>query len=258
MDKLMKIFFVSIAMVVLVLIVYVLNAAIKNDYDHIIPIEKKCTDTASDFNLETELNKIDLIEIKKTFPYDTFFKHGNYCTAGAVQNILDILNKVNPDEDKSNRGVLIYALTEKLQNKIAHRFETFNPDSLILILQWIDDFKIYENIDKKNSALYGVVHDHWMVFISNQLGKHYEREPSIRFSFKFKYLQSTCQSKKYAPAVGKSNLEKVVEYLLNEEYDYLFNRFWNSTGLFVKSLMILLFCFFTYMLYCTFQYSFKN
>jgi len=97
-----------------------------------------------------------------------------------------------------------------------------------------------------------------MGFISSQLGRHYDNDSSVKFDFKFKYLQSICESKRFAPAVGMSNVEKVVEYTLGEEYDYLFNRFWNGTGVFIKGIIIILLFTFIYMLYCTYQYSFKK
>ena len=157
-----------------------------------------------------------------------------------------------------NIEVLIHALTNRLETKIKDRFETFNPDSLIMISQWVNEFKVYEKIDNQNGALYGIVYDHWMGFISSQLGRHYDNDSSVKFDFKFKYLQSICESKRFAPAVGMSNVEKVVEYTLGEEYDYLFNRFWNGTGVFIKGIIIILLFTFIYMLYCTYQYSFKK
>lgn len=258
MKRLGKIVSVSIILIFFVSIFYIFYAAKAANYNNKIPIERTCTKLDSKLDFETVLENLDLSKPKEVFPYNAYLESENYCGAEAIKHSLESLNKVNPNQENTNRAILIHALTEKLEAKIATRFQEFNADSLIILLQWIDDFKTYEKIDTKNGALYGIVYEHWMGFIANRLGVYYENNPSIKFNFKYKYLQSVCQSKKFALAVGMSNSEKVTKYLLNQEYCYLFNRFWNGTGISVKLIFALLFSFFIYMLYCTYRYSFKK
>lgn len=258
MKRIVKIFLFSFIAVFFIFIIYVLYTAKETDYNNTIPIARNCENLDSKFDFEAVLKKLDLSELRAVFPYDTYLEFENYCDAEAIKRSLEKLNTINVNKEDSNRDILIHTLTNKLEAKIETRFQEFNADSLIMLLQWIDEFKTYEKIDTKNGALYGIIYEHWMGFISNRLGVYYNDNPFIRFDFKFKYLQSVCQSKRFAPAVGQSNLEKVVEYTLNQEYTYLFNRFWNGTNIFVKLIFVLLFSIFIYMLYCTYQYSFKK
>jgi len=258
MKTIVKIFLCSFLLLFFILAIYILYAAAAANYNNKIPVEKICNKLNAEFDLEARLSEFDLSNLKDVFPYDTYLEFENYCDAEAIKRSLEKLNTINANQENINRSILIHAFTNKLEAKVATNFQEFNADSLIMILHWIDEFKTYEKIDTKNGALYGIVYEHWMGFIANRLSVYYENNPSIRFNFKFKYLQSVCQSKKFTPAVGKSNLEKVVEYTLNQEFSYLFNRLWNGTGIFIKFIFILLSSIFTYMLYCTYQYSFKK
>lgn len=258
MKIIIKITIFAFALVGVTSVLY-LSYVIKGiDYNSKIPVKVDCSKLDATFDFDSALRALDLTKIKELFPYDSYLESGAYCDAAAIGNSLEKLNSINPNHERANRSALIHALTNKLEARISDRFDHFNPDSLIILLQWVDEFKTYEKVQPEHSALYGIVYTHWMGFITNQLGKHFECQPAIKFNFKFNYLQSNCQARRFAPAVGMSNLEKVVKYTLGEEYDYLLNRFWNGTGIFTKSVFALLLFIFIYMSYCTYQYNFKK
>lgn len=237
---------------------YTLYTAITANYNHSIPEEKGCEGKKHSFDLASAVSTLNLKKIKQTFPYDKYLESGKYCDAASIGQDLATLNTLIPDQEDSNREIFIDALTNKLEEKTSSRFDNLNLDSLIIVSQWVDEFKTYERTSPNDGALYGIVYEHWMNFITNQLSTYYEKKPSIRFNFKFKFLQSICESKKYSPSVGKSKLQKVVEYSLEQEGDYLFNRFWHGTNFLIKLAFGILFFLFNYMIYCTYQYSFKK
>ncbi len=248
----------SFPLLVLTPIIFLGCLAVKKDYDATIPSEQRCRINQDDVAFYESLWHADPSGFFDSFPYRFFIENGVYCSAAAVKANLLALNKVSPNTRKENQGLLIQALTTELEVFQASRFEEFNPDSLIILLQWVDEFKAYEDMEKEDKALYGIVYTHWMNFITNQLNKHYEDKPSRKFDFKFKYLLASCQAKRFSSSIGKSKLEKVVQYVLEEKYGYLFNRFWNSTGLVAKLAFFLLCLLFCIMTYTTYEYLFKN
>ncbi|MFK8101610.1 MAG: hypothetical protein AB8G15_03765 [Saprospiraceae bacterium] len=241
----------------LVAISYLLYVVQQADFSATIPTEMTCL-TDNPFDFEVALNGLDLTKLNAAFPYEAYLASSDYCNAAAIENSLKKLNQLNPNQPEENSDILISALTNKLEARVEERFKNFNADSLIMIQQWVDEFFTYEKVKLENAAVYGIIYEHWMGFIAKQLGEHYDRQPAIKFRFKFKYLQSICQSKRFSPAVGKSNLEKVIDYSLGQEYGYLLNRLWNGTGFLIKLVFLLLFVIFLYLLYCTYQYNFKK
>jgi len=231
---------------------------VNKDYDDKIPLEKQCAASFSDYNFASLVDSLNSSITESNFPYNEFLSSESYCDAATVKYTLNNLNKINPSREGQNRDILTVALTDKLENFYADRFKNFNADSLIIMLQWASEFKAYEEFEKENSSLYGIIHHHWMNFVSNQLSQHYKEDKKIKYDFKFRHLQALCQSKKYAPSVGKSKLDKIVQYTLSQEYCYLFNRFWKGTGFSVKFLFGIVFSTFVYMAHATYKYTFKK
>lgn len=241
----------------LLMVVYIANIISSLDYDNEIPEERRCEN--HDFDFEISLQNVPRAELEDRFPYHQYFSSSAYCDVTGVINSLMILNERYPNSaEQENVEFLIDAFTTKLQDYHGNSFSIYNPDSLILIADWADQFKVYEQITNSNKALYGIIHDFWISFIAEQLSVHSKQYSSIRYDFKFKYLQSICQSKRFPPSVTTSNVEKIITYAINSEFDYLFNRFWNGTRYYVKIVGIILISILLYLFYCTFMYNFKN
>ena len=109
----------------------------------------------------------------------------------------------------------------------------------------------------EDAYVYGIAYEHWMNFISNKLGEYYENTPGIKYDYKFKYLTSVCRSKMFLPPTGNATDEKIVNYLSEQKYAYLFNRFWNGTSIWIKLLFSLLAVIVLYSIYFTVKSKFK-
>ena len=170
---------------------------------------------------------------------------------------LQVLDDSYPSNTSLNRELLVQSLTTELEKHWAAKFSTFQPDTLIHLLQWAARFNDYKDVVSKSDAkIFRIVSRHWFIWVSNQLAQFSKKKPSIKYNFKFKYLVGVCQSKGFSPPIGNSNIEKTVNYFIEQSYSYLFNRFWNSTGLGFKVMAGIGLMIFLYSFICIFKVHF--
>lgn len=249
-------FWIFIILLFFALAIFIILKIVKVDNSSNISEEKPCI-TKTNFNLNNHIKTLDSSNIKEEFPYQMYLDSGNYCDISSIHNDLNKLYYINPDA-KENQKILVKALTGKLEEKISTSFAVYNPDSLVAILQWVNKFQYYKDIDTNNLKFYRMVHRHWYNFVANKLGEYYERNPDIIYDFKFKYLVGTCQSQNYPPDIRNSNSTKVIDNVVNSKWAYLFKRFWDGTDLLFKLILsaVILFTFYSY--YCVYKLKFKR
>lgn len=251
-----KRFWISTLILFLVVTVFIVSVIIKVDYSSTIPEEKQCAEKAY-FNLQNHVKNVDKSRLREEFPYKIYLDSADYCNISSIQNHLNILYAVNPDS-RQNQKILVDALTDKLEERINSRFKKYNPDSLILMLQWVSKFKYYKDLDTNNAKFYRMVHRHWYNYVANKLGQYNDENPYLKYHFKFKYLVSTCRAQSYPPDIRSSNTAKIIDNVVNSRWAYLLKRFWDGTGLLAKLLTaaVVLFTFYSY--YCVYKLKFKK
>lgn len=249
---------ISGSIVLLVVFIWFFSILLKTDYNATtLPKEETCPSPSS-FCLSPSLKSINMENLKESFPYSIYLDSADWCNVNSIAKTVTNLDSINPEAQSLNREIISIALTQKLEERIKPTFVKYNPDSLISIIQWAEKFNQYQQFDKKNAKLYKVIYKYWINFVANQLGEYYQKEPKHKYDFKFQYVSSICQSKNLTPSVGNTNKEKIVAYVINKEYSYLFSRFWYGTS-FVWKLVILLFLILTaYSYYCIFKLHFKK
>lgn len=227
---------------------------VKTDYEANIPQERPCPFEAK-FQLNHYLTRVDASNISQKFPYKAYLDSANWCNIQTITSDLELMDKTNGDTEL-NRDVMAQALTETLELRLQKSLQDFNPDSLIFLLQWAGRFNNYQELDEKNAQLYRRVHRYWFNLVSNKMGQYAEQHSSLKYNFKFKYIVASCHSKMFSPPIGYSGSEKIINNLIEQNFAYLFNRFWYSTGIVYKlvALVIITFCF--YALWCIYKVHF--
>jgi hypothetical protein len=244
----------------LILVVLILGfisfKIISIDNSSVIPEEKQCVQKPY-FNLKNHIDSLNTGNLKADFPYEIYLDSANYCDIASIHKHLEILNTLNRDA-KENKKILVKALTEKLEEKIGSRFNTYQPDSIILMLNWVNKFQYYKDIDTNNLKLYRMVHRHWYNYFANKLSQYNDSDANLKYEFKFKYLLAMCQSKNYPPDIRNSSITKIIDNVVNNKWAYLFKRFWDGTGFLVKLLLsaAILFTFYSY--YCVYKLHFNK
>ena len=186
-----------------------------------------------------------------------YLDSADYCDIASIHADLKVMNAIIPNT-KENQKILVKALTNNLEEKISLKFNKYNPDSLIMLLQWVNKFHHYKDIDTANKKFYRMVHRHWYNFVSNKLGQYHDKDPDIKYDYKFKYLVSICQSQNYPPDIKNSNTAKIIENMVNNKWAYLFKRFWDGTGAIFKLVILSLILFTSYSYYCVYILNFKK
>src|SRR5262249_14705426 len=133
-----------------------IGLVIRVDYNAEIPIEKPVAAKES-FDLRTLIHKADSADLKNTFPYTEYLSHANVFDIHALMHDLAQLDSFNHNE-MGNQELLSIALTTKMQEQIGNTFQSYNPDSLILILQWAEKFDAWSHNDEAHSTLFEVVY----------------------------------------------------------------------------------------------------
>jgi hypothetical protein len=133
------------------------------------------------------------------------------------------------------QNILSTAFTNRLDSLIS----TDNEDSLKAILNFAEKYRIASLADSRNQAFYHSVYDYWYNNVVNKLSNKVKYDNDFKYSFKYRYLKQRCEDNGYFIDSGNSNLEKVVFYLIDNKWSYLFNRAWNGTSMLVKLLMFI-------------------
>ncbi len=247
-----KILNVSLPAILAIVVVFVLYRIVKADYSVEVPADKECPPDKSAGILRF-IKQTDTADVVASFPYKSFLDSTSFCNIRSIRSDLSVLDSCFKTSPNVGLEIYVKTLTEKLEERISPSFTHYNPDSLIALVQWAEKFDCYKDVDEHNTRAYKIIFRHWMNFVSNHLGKYYEANSSIKYDFKFRYLTAICQSKKFSPPLGDSNTEKVVTNLIDHKWAYLFNRFWNGTGLVFKLLASVGLMVTLYGFYCIFK-----
>ncbi len=239
MQKIVSYIIYGILFTGLIFLVYLSFIIIRTDYSSNIPQEKVCEEKP-EFNLINHLGNWDKNSPLTSFPYSIYLDSVNYCDIQSIQKNLVLLDSLNPGNSSVNQHVIAIALTDSLWSKIDNSLINYNPDSLILLVQWAEKFNHYKDYDLSKAKLYRVIYKFWTNVIANQLRTYYDNKPNHKYDFKFNYLTAICQSKNLAPPIGNTDFEKIIHNLINKNFSYLFSKFWHDTGV-VYKLIVLIF-----------------
>lgn len=201
------------------LVVAVALAAVASDYDANIVVRPFCLP-------RDEANPAGGI-----FSEETLLNGSEWCSPAGILQTLQTLDAAHPDSTRQNRDRIIYALTEKLEQRIAPALMTYHPDTLIQLVYWAN--RLYDCKDvlaSPDARVFRIVSRHWLSGISNRLGGFSEKNSALKYGFKFRYIVGVCQSRGFFPPIGNSTLEKIIINLSEKKYGYLFHRLWHSTG----------------------------
>jgi len=236
---------VAITFLVIVVLFFFLSKANNNDYAPVQgEAESNCT-----YNLYSKLTGLNNKNIIAQFPYTDYLEHSNFNNIECLKKDLTDLDSVIKDPMLSQQ-ILATTLTDSLKKKNNNIYNTYQPDSLIRLMQWVERFKYYAEIDKPNQILFNVIHTQWMQFISDKLALFAKENPTLKYEVKFKFLLAKCREAKFAPPIKVTATEKVIDNLVRSQWGHLFDASWNQASLLQKILLSLLVITFLYGIYC--------
>ena len=186
-----------------------------------------------------------------------FISCASLCDLDKIRKDLHSLDSVF-NNTAQGRDIYISLLTDHLLSKVEMSGVQSNIDSLTALSQWVNRFDYVKDADLVNGKTYKIVYRFWMNYISNQVGRLAEENPDIKYKFKFRYLSAFCQSKKYYPPIGNTKIEKLSNYLTENQFGYILNRLWFGTSSLIKVVILALIVVTPYGYFCIFRIHFKK
>ncbi len=161
------------------------------------------------------------------FPFDEYIKNTDLQDQTTLDNDLEIL-KAKTNNDFLSNNILVTALTEKLYSQIW----STDLDTINKIMVWVDQLNFKESDIEVPINLY------WYNHFSNHLSKLAKLNPNSKYEFKYRYLSQRCNEKLVLVNTGNSNFEKVILNIIDQNWSYLFNRFWFSSTVIFKIILL--------------------
>lgn len=226
--------FIGICAFMLLALYFIIRA----DYDTLVIQKERRLHTTS-FELKNRLNSIKKENLGMTFPWKDYLDSTNIDDVLIIKKDLAVLDSFTKSPS-TNRQMLSDVLTNKLNELTAARYQQYNADTLLQLVQWAEDFKGYANLDPDNDIFYESICSYWLSFVTNKLAEFSKLNRQIKYSFKYKYLVARCHEYKFTTPVKVSKTEKVAENFTNGKWAHLTDAAWNQTTVWQKLIFLII------------------
>lgn len=220
----------------------------KANNDNYLP-EQKTVEEGCIYNLASRIKGANSSTLISIFPTKSYLDSGNYINIECLLSELNDIDNITKDPSMSQQ-IMSTILTDSLLKRDSINYKTYNPDKYIYLMQSIEKYQYYAEIDSKHKIFFMAIYDFWMNFISDKLTNFSKEEPSIKYGFKYKFLVAKCSERKYNIGVKVTATEKVIDNLVRSKWGHLFDASWNQTTLIKKLIFVFIFLVFFYGIYC--------
>lgn len=209
-----------------------------------IPQQEKPSDRRIDLCSWKEIRSLNDSQILEHFPYQKYVEQSNFWSIASIKQDIICLDTIFRDKGR-NRQTISFALTRNLATRLSPYLKNYHPDSLLILLQWAEKFKVYPEIDEENKILYLSIYDYWMDTIGHRLSELSIERPSRNHDFLFRYLFARCAEQRVSPAVKFTSTEKVINNIIYNKWGHFLNATWNQTS-FLQKMVLFIFLFATF------------
>lgn len=236
----MKKFFISLSISLSILVIFLIYIISSIDYKGFKDVSLHNSKSSS-FVDELLLDSNKLNKFVNEFPNQVKKEQISFNEFRVVDNELIRFDSV-VNNSFASQGIMSIIYTKILfDNNKTNCLDTLNS-----ILIWVDEFKLNQITKSKYSSCYSSIVDFWYNSTLNTIDSLAKNDNNIKFSFKYRYLLQKCNENGYYSNAGHSIIEKLVINIMENNWSYIFNRFWNGTSILYKFLV------FTMMLFGTF------
>jgi hypothetical protein len=221
-----KTLIIGLTAIILFLFFYISYLALKSNGQDEMPILSE--DLPDEiYSVKDITSKFQPGHIADSFNYSEYLNHVSLNSTNSIQRNLIELDSFCYDPI-SGQKILSLALTDSLFSRISDRFDNYNADSLILLMQTIQSYKYYSKYPGKYQTFYDVVFSWWISKMSNLLDNYSIKNNGIKFSFKYKFLASQCKLSKSTVSPKVNEVEKIINNIAEQKWTYLYSRIWNT------------------------------
>lgn len=151
---------------------------------------------------------------------------------------IQILNTKYPTYENAGQEILFYALGDSLLPHISTLFKTYQPDSLLLLLEWAERFRGYAEAAPQHALAYSSVYHFWMQQIATALDRFGNEDPSRKVRFKFRYLAERCGRNEFYINIKETRIEKFRKNLLAGNWSHLIGASWHDASGMLKAFFV--------------------
>lgn len=223
-----KLFWGTFALLVIVLL-SILYLVIRTNNDNVVPPYDVNVSTEV-VSLRDKLTGVSASDLIAQFPYDQYIRSANIKRIDLLEKDLLVLDSLYPGEPSRNQRLLSIVLTDSMLSRVKEQFETFQPDSLLLLLYWTESFKNYAECSPQKAILYNSIYGFWGSFISSKLSLYTQKSSKIKYDFKYRLLQARCAQNRFTVAPKVSSFEKVIYNFLGLHWSHLIDASWNQAS----------------------------
>jgi hypothetical protein len=238
------------------LLTFMMYYIIKPNNDEMLPKNEAFTKTpiTDTFSFATYLDHFSGDSLQGKFPYQAYLKSNRYQDIYAIRSDLAYLERQYGQNGKNSEylKVLYISLSDSLLRQFAGKYEKFDADEYIRLLQWAECFKYIALYEPKGEMLYSSVYDYWVNFIAIKLTEFSNLNSNVKYDFKFRLLKAKLMEKGYTFSVKISSFDKFVFNITGNHWGHLIDSTWNQTSVIQKLLFgfVALFSLFSYIISC--------
>ena len=163
----------------------------------------------------------------------------DYCSMPTIECDLNYLLDTMKFPSDAERQFFRY-LTDTLAEHRTFKDDEFESDLLMNQLIFGERAAYYATIKPKYSLFFSALGQFWMNKVANHLTSLNEIESDLKYNLNFMQIANRCAQNKYYISRNYTYLDKIVQYAIQKKFGYLWFRFWNNTGMGVKTLVLLI------------------
>ena len=164
--------------------------------------------------------------ILEEFPYEQLLEEGCLPDLAGIAATMSGLRAQLPSS-----AVMIDQVYQRLLTVALHRIQQPDRSNFTEWVRWAASFKTAQGVLEADLArTFRAVHFYWFSQINGYLGEWVAEDPAFKYRFDYRFAEKIMAGDKFYLSTGKTALEKIIQYLSEQRYAYLFSRFWHGTG----------------------------
>jgi hypothetical protein len=185
-------------------------------------------------NLSQKNEKVVLLNECSNINYKKYIDSNNVFDIKTLELQLNDFNKI--DSNLNYQSEFFKYLSDSVFQIRSKLFLEYNPEFLNNVTFFAIELNNCSKLETKNKILYEALSQFWFQKISETLSNASKENNNIKKTDKFRYLITILGNYQYFPSVFVSDKEKVVKYIKENNWEYLFRRFYGGTSIWFKLL----------------------
>ena len=178
-------------------------------------------------------------ELSVGIPVKLYLNNGDFYNLSAIQHDLELISAHITSNDLESQMLLYTTLTEDLSVQYQTTLNGYYPDSLYMLLNWLDRINVFAELDDNNSTLFEATMQFWMDRITENIESNFKHNRRLKFSYKFRSIRDRCDHLKFGTVIGDKKVEKLIYNMIDGNWSYVFERVLKATSLLEKALLLL-------------------